>query len=446
MVKTANKNQRKFKIETKQKITLTSQQREALTAMLDFVASREKLFLLTGYAGCGKTTLIQCLFRELQLNGDKRKVVFTAPTNKAVKVLKNMANAWELDINCMTCFRLLGLKPKINKETGKEEFVRDYDVKASIDRYEIVVVDETSMVNQELWNLLFNEVQGLLNTTKLIFTGDKAQLPPVGEPESLVFSQISQTADLTEVVRFEGAIGVLTETIRNNLESPQLPLLKNEFNASKTKGIFVLNSQVWLKNLLKAFESDKYQRNPDYCRVLAWTNKRVNFLNQQIRQVIYGSEVPRFMEGERLMAMDTCLKNEEVLLASSAECEILEARIEKLENDWKIWSLLILDEEAKTKKLQVIHEESLAKLNQVLAKQAEIKNWEGFWKIKKQFHNVNYTYALTVHKGQGSTFENVFISLGDILRNPKIKERNQLLYVATSRAAERIFVEKNSGN
>ncbi|MBZ8181122.1 ATP-dependent DNA helicase [Oscillatoria salina] len=442
MVKTAKKRKRAFKIEKKQGITLTSQQREALEAMLNFVASREKFFLLTGYAGCGKTTLIQCLFRELQLNGDKRKVVFTAPTNKAVKVLKNMADAWELDIDCMTCFRLLGLKPKINQETGKEEFVRDPDVKASIDRYEIVVIDETSMVNQELWNLLFNEVQVLFNTTKLIFTGDKAQLPPVGESESLVFSQIDRTADLTEVVRFEGAIGVLTETLRNNLESYQLPLLKNDFNASKTKGIFVLNSRAWSTNMLKAFQSEKYLKNPDYCRVLAWTNKRVNYLNQQIRQAIYGSEVPRFVEGERLMAMDTCVKNEEILLPSSAECEILKAKIEQLENDWKIWSLLILDEEEKTKQLQVIHEDSWESFNQVLAKLAEIKNWEQFWKVKKQFHQVNYTYALTVHKGQGSTFENVFVSLEDILRNPKIKERNQLLYVATSRAAERIFVEK----
>jgi exodeoxyribonuclease-5 len=103
-------------------IRLNRQQRKALRALEAFTQSRDRLYLLTGYAGTGKTTLLQALIKRMRVEGDKRKIVFTAFSNKATKVLENMASQWELNIDCMTCCKLLGLRPDIDVTTGKQVF------------------------------------------------------------------------------------------------------------------------------------------------------------------------------------------------------------------------------------------------------------------------------------------------------------------------------------
>ncbi|MFM7323467.1 MAG: AAA family ATPase, partial [Nodosilinea sp.] len=99
--------------------SLTAEQQRALQALDAFVQGGEKLHLLTGYAGTGKTTLLQVFIQGLRQRGDDRPIVLTAFSNKATKVLTLMAAQWRLPIEAMTCCKLLGLRPEINEETGK---------------------------------------------------------------------------------------------------------------------------------------------------------------------------------------------------------------------------------------------------------------------------------------------------------------------------------------
>jgi len=92
-------------------IALTAEQMAALDALHEFVNSTEKLYLMTGYAGTGKTTLLQIFISGLREQGDDRKIVLSAFSNKATKVLATMADQWALDVDAMTCCTLLGLRP-----------------------------------------------------------------------------------------------------------------------------------------------------------------------------------------------------------------------------------------------------------------------------------------------------------------------------------------------
>ena len=80
---------------------------------------------MTGYAGTGKTTLLQALIARLQQQHDGRPIALTALSNKATKVLQAMAYRWGCEVDCMTCCKLLGLKPVIDKETGGQKFEPD---------------------------------------------------------------------------------------------------------------------------------------------------------------------------------------------------------------------------------------------------------------------------------------------------------------------------------
>lgn len=420
-------------------ITLNQQQWQALQELEAFIEGNEKLHLLTGYAGTGKTTLLQALIRRLRVKGDRRRIVFSAFSNKATKVLETMAAQWELAIDCMTCCKLLGLKPDIDQETGKQIFQLDEQGENRFDRYRLVIIDEASMINEEMWLLLTQAASQLHQQTQLLFVGDVAQLPPINEPESLVFNQIYNRSELTEVVRYGGAIGVLAESIRNNLTSRRLPRFVTQANGDRTEGIFVAPAAEWERLLVKAFQSDAYKTDPDYVRALAYTNARVNRLNQLIRSAIYGAETPRFVEGERLVANSPCLINDNIILQTSGECEVIEA-VTGQSGEWHVWFLQVVTDEGHLRNLMVLHELSQADYQRKLQLYAEEKRWREFWDLKLLFHDVTYAYCLTIHKSQGSTFQNVFVDVPNALVNRHIRERNQLLYVAVTRAAKRLFI------
>jgi exodeoxyribonuclease V len=89
----------------------------------------------------------------------------------------------------------------------------------------------------------------------------------------------------------------------------------------------------------------------------------------------------------------------------------------------------------------VLHESEQQRFQRELQRLADYKQWQDFWRLKQQrFANLNYSYALTIHKSQGSTFANVFVDLPNLMRDRNLKERNQLLYVAVTRAAKRLFI------
>jgi len=420
-------------------LALTVEQGAALEALDAFVQGTEKLYLLTGYAGTGKTTLLQAFVSGLRDRGDDRPIVLSAFSNKATKVLAAMAAQWRIEIDAMTCCKLLGLRPVIDEESGMQVFAIDRQQASQIDRYRLVIVDECSMINQELWELLVNAVSNLYRGTQILFVGDSAQLPPVNEPESACFRQIVHKSELTEVVRYGGAIAVIAEDMRRNLERDQLPRFASDTNADNTEGCFALPSPGWHDLLIRAFTSPAYQKNPDQVRALAYTNRRVAQLNQLIRSAIYGPNAQRFVPGERLIAVSPCLKEESIVLPTSGECEVLHIARSR-EGEWPLWLLEVETETGDDKTLRVLHESGQGEFKARLDFLAKEKRWMEFWDLQQRFHSVDYAYSLTIHKSQGSTFQDVFVDVPSMLANRNVIERNQLCYVAFTRAAKRLFL------
>ena len=241
------------------------------------------------------------------------------------------------------------------------------------------------------------------------------------------------------MARYGGAIGVIAEDIRRNLERDRFPRFQSDVNDDQTEGCFVLPRPAWERLMLRAFTSDAYQINPDQVRALAYTNRRVMQLNQKIRRAIYGPTALRFVPGERLIALNPCLDDEAIILPTSAECEVLEARRSR-DGEWPIWLLSVQTEDEEFRTLRVLHESGESELKLKLDLLAREKRWMEFWDFKQHFHVVDYAYSLTIHKSQGSTFQDVFVDLPSMNAYRNIIERNQLCYVAFTRAAKRLFI------
>jgi AAA domain/UvrD-like helicase C-terminal domain len=425
------------------KLNLNEQQSEAIQQMKQFIASEADLFLLQGFAGTGKTTTIQSLIRDAQSKKKKPKVVFTAPTNKAVKVLSRMSTAWSLrSVDTMTIHQLLGLQLKPSRDGGMKLEHKGIDY---LRHYDLIVLDEASMVNQELWTHIMFGLANSSCSAKLICMGDPAQLPPVGERESPVFS-ITDKAELTQVVRQakDNPVGELVDMARQAVYDPSVSIPKRS-NHDGNEGVWWIDRQEWLHHLIAAFKSKGFQTDADHVRALAWTNRVCDWLNDYVRTGIYGVKADPFVEDELLIAREPIFEDNEIVLSTSSECRVLS--VERSQRDgYQCWNLGVISDEGGTFTFPVLHRsererylQNLFDLEQKARQQWKRRNWQAYFDLKQQFASLDYGYAVTTHKSQGSTFQNVFVVDRDIDCNSNRGEAAQCRYVAYSRAAKRLF-------
>ena len=163
----------------KMSFKLNEEQTDTLSALSNFDHS----YVLKGYAGTGKTTVITHWVQQVRQRPDDvdildwhaPKIVLTAPTNKATNVLKDKAKEIKLPVYVQTIHSLLSLK----LVWRKSEQVLQQDSYGSDDfgEYDYVVIDEASMLNEELMDYIRAAVDAHHN--KVIFMGDPCQLPPI---------------------------------------------------------------------------------------------------------------------------------------------------------------------------------------------------------------------------------------------------------------------------
>ena len=170
---------------------LSPSQEIAKTKISDFLKSYDvtkNMFILEGSAGTGKSTVITYILNLPEYQN--KKVVYSATTNKAVSVLKKYSHEPDKYSFC-TIHKLLNIKRKIDN-SGRELFDVIVDDEThetiktkSIYQYDIIVIDESSMISCSLLNKLIKILEKIPG--KIIFLGDPAQLPPVNELNSLIF-------------------------------------------------------------------------------------------------------------------------------------------------------------------------------------------------------------------------------------------------------------------
>lgn len=319
-------------------ITLTSQQLIAMELMLDFATGKteERMFLLEGFAGTGKSSTWWNFYEQLIEDGKRYFVAVAAPTNKAVSVLGKMAPLHLRDkVEFATIHSLLGLTAEIDHE-GHETFKpkKQYDKRALFAAFNIVLIDEASMINNELWKLL-QQAMARYTSVKIIFMGDAAQLPPVNEEISPVFSQVSNRYALTQIIRYvaDKPIGKLVGVVRDWITGTEkqqsfqhilnVAVLDSKWNNTKTNRVYSLSDKDWLEGAIALFKSPEYEADSDYVRCICWTNKAVNYLNNQIRQAVYGDTEMPFVEGERLICTKPVFLNGELVLPTSTDLTVL---------------------------------------------------------------------------------------------------------------------------
>ena len=164
-------------------IVLNEDQLEVLEKLKTFVKSdNQHMFLMEGAAGTGKTTTISKFINWIFEESSLHNIAMSSPTHKALKVITEMCPPQHKgNITFSTLHSILGLKHEITKD-GKEIFVRDKNVMTKFPFFELVIIDESSMIADQLFNEM--EEQNY-RKIKVLFVGDSNQINPVNHSLSI---------------------------------------------------------------------------------------------------------------------------------------------------------------------------------------------------------------------------------------------------------------------
>jgi exodeoxyribonuclease V len=448
----------------------TRGQRTLLSKLAGFIMDKDsdQIFVIKGYAGTGKTTLVRSLVESLPaVNG---KTVLLAPTGRAAKVLSNYTKKQAVTIHKKIYHR----KPT---NDGGMAFQRQQNLHGST----IFIVDEASMISNSGGlsdggmfgggSLLDDLVQYVFSgiNCKLILIGDTAQLPPVGLDVSPALDIDYLKAsfyfkidwfELTEVVRQTEGSGILTNAtdIRNQIKSKLNG--KPHFTLNTFPDIFRIDGAELEDALNSAYNNYGAEASMVICR----SNKRANIFNQQIRARIRWQE-NELSSGDYMMVV----KNNYFWLSAESKAGFIangdivqltrvgniqemhgfrfaDVRMRMIDypDEPELETRLLLDtimsespalSQADNKKL---YESVALDYADIADRRLRLK------KIKEDsFFNalqVKFAYAITCHKAQGGQWPCVFVEQGYLTDEMINTEYLRWLYTAVSRATEKLYL------
>ncbi|WP_373725924.1 ATP-dependent DNA helicase [Bacteroides heparinolyticus] len=445
----------------------TPEQEFALKSLSGFLLAprNEAVFLLRGYAGTGKTSLVAALVRTL----DKlqQKSVLLAPTGRAAKVFSAYAQHPAFTIH-----------KKIYRQQSFSNEMNNFSVNDNLTTHTLYVVDEASMISNEglsgsmfgTGRLLDDLVQFVYSGQgcRLLLMGDTAQLPPVGEEQSpALFADILKgyglevlEADLTQVVRQERQSGILWNATRlRQLIAEESCYSLPKIRITGFADIKVLPGNELIDELSSCYDCD----GPDETIVICRSNKRANIYNSGIRaQVLWRED--ELNTGDLLMVAKNNYfwtgKEKEMDFIANGETAVVRRMRRTREmygfrfadvtlsfpdrDDFELEVNLLLD---------TLHTDApaLPKADNdrlfyaVLEDYSDVSSKRDRMKKMKAdpYYNalqVKYAYAVTCHKAQGGQWKNVFLDQGYMTDDLLTPDYFRWLYTAFTRATGTLYL------
>lgn len=474
--------------------SLNDQQKSALYELEKFIEDGGTEITLSGYAGTGKSTIIGIFSKWLNNRIGRGNIVYTAPTHRANVITKqNNPSA-----NVYTLSALFGFTPDTDEAMERESLdLNDLKFRAKNQmKYEpgqLIIIDEASMVQDGLYEYV-QEIIAKYNGS-VIYVGDSAQLRPVKSDHiSKVFTSdgVPQIT-LTKVER-TGDNPILKEATR--IRQGEGLSYQTDINDKGQGVLYTSNDTVINENLKQIISSEEFNADPLHFRVITATNAAAATYNSKIRSLRYGKFAKPFVKGDILMGYSNKLRkpdgsyrliNSMDYIVQNVRDTTVKFRTDKGTIEFKAFNLSIrpvggtimndfqltvIDKNEPDSKIFEIVEykdrlfkmAKEAKQNGQISRSRDLnqmaysvdnelnitKNLEdnqGRLKIRKA---IDYGYAQTVWKSQGSTYSKVLILSNEIdtfgYGRDVMQLRNELRYVAVSRAKNFVIINSEAEN
>jgi exodeoxyribonuclease V len=444
----------------------TDDQSDALKKIAGYVCdnNNDVIFLMTGYAGTGKTSVISSIVKTLDLL--RMRSVLLAPTGRAAKVLASYAGRQAFTIH-----------KKIYRQRSSKDGLGSFSLDRNLHKDTFFIVDEASMVSNSSGDsslfgsgrLLDDLIEYVYSGTecKLILVGDTAQLPPVGsnvspalDPATLAeygFGLIS--CELKQVVRQSETSGVLMNATRIRLQVAENDLVHPSINCIDYNDTLRITGEELIDEISTAYGTCGLEGTI----IVVNSNKQANRYNQGIRNRIFFRE-EEISPGDMVMVVKnnySIIDEEEDGPGFIANGDIAEVKkIRKYEERYgfRFADMVLkfpdynLEIESKVM-MDVLHldtpalpsEKNKELFQSVLADYLDIRTRRKQYAAVKNnpYFNalqIKFAYAVTCHKAQGGQWERVFIDQGMFNRNEITIDYLRWFYTALTRSTDRLYL------
>lgn len=455
---------------------LNSEQTKAFSELVKFInllqlnkdkglSSNPLYFLLNGPGGSGKTYLISNLIDLLDSTGLRFQVL--APTHKACNVIRQSLVGVDVD----TVAKFLGYTSDIDND-GETIVTYKWFEKPEIYKDDLLIIDECSMISKDQLEVLKH------TKINIIYVGDFCQINPVGEPISDVFN-----------LDFYGT-GTLVKNERikdENLAAIILDYRESVIKNHISKKCLVNTCRISSREAFNKLLIESFLNNPDTIYI-AYSNSQVKLYNDLIRKNLFSNTTDSYVSGERLIfstfyvadskkyytsqkvKIEKCQKVTLYLNCPKCVCskkfktnfinEVEPPSIERIEKcikchtppsivsykPFQFWSLQIEGSNESFYKPVEGMKEIYPILYKYRDRAKALKNkyvWADYYKFQNMLNvPLEYSYCITVHKSQGSGYQNVFVDMENIFWCKDEAEKLRLAYTAISRSQSSVYFFK----
>lgn len=471
---------------------LTLDQQVAYQGLIEFINKpydkNDYKRALIGAGGVGKTYLLRAVIQNCSINYSE--IGLSAPSHKACRVLHDNMRGINVNINTMQSD--FGLRPNYN--------IEDFDInnvafatsgRVKIKNYRLYIIDESSMIPKGFLGFIEDVLKK--ECCKIIYVGDDHQLPPVNknrpETESYAFKGV-KSYRLTQIVRqdADNPIRELCDMLRKDIDNHTCNFINyiyrvhSKFDNTMTKGFVVYGKNDFIKEVITQFSDEAITHNTDYVKVVAFTNIAVAYYNKLIREnIIKDADKSVITTNDLITSYSTIVNEFKEDIIKNSEDYIVKEIANYTHPDYDIKGFMVKFQQVFggniTSPLFVLDHRDLYSLtayckvcenliNKAKNAHANMRatKWKAYYKFKDSCllltniakpngysskiaftRDLDYGFAITANKAQGSTYNVTMVDVNDIVYDkygnhyPNIDDINKRLYVAVSRAKEKVI-------
>lgn len=462
-------------------ITYNKEQQSAIVNAVSFLKTNTdptQYYVIEGKAGTGKTTIAKEILKEFE----DEQIYVAAVSHKAKGVIKSSFGDDTRGKKFFSIAGLLGMKGINDNDTQTTKFQVGLKVPLLDNPPALLVIDEASMITEDVLKKIININSSLSRPFQMLFFGDIGQIQPIRDEQSEFYRTHKDLLNKKSDIFNSKHKSKLITRVRQGEANPILPyadyfwensqkenpelnptqhIVRNNQITDKGSLLFSNSESEVLNSVIKAVKNAVGKGLTNHVKIVTYHVNEKTELNQKIHEALFGKDSD-YSKGDMLILNSPYdLPDVNATMENSSEIQIKSIQDEDTD-EFGVHTLYLetngtaytrTGNEQKDCVIQVVSRNDIGLYNQKLQELASYAKrqtnralkkqaWSDFWEYKGRYADVDFGYAITAHKSQGSTYDIVVVDEKDIMGTTATsnQEKSELIYTALTRPRKTAIV------
>lgn len=462
-------------------ITYNKEQQSAIVNAVSFLKTNTdptQYYVIEGKAGTGKTTIAKEILKEFE----DEQIYVAAVSHKAKGVIKSSFGDDTRGKKFFSIAGLLGMKGINDNDTQTTKFQVGLKVPLLDNPPALLVIDEASMITEDVLKKIIDINSSLSRPFQMLFLGDIGQIQPIRDEQSEFYRTHKGLLNKKSDIFNSKHKSKLITRVRQGEANPILPyadyfwensqkenpelnptqhIVRNNQITDKGSLLFSNSESEVLNSVIKAVKNAVEKGLTNHVKIVTYHVNEKTELNQKIHEALFGKDSD-YSKGDMLILNSpydlpdvnaTMENSSEIQIKSIQDTDVDEFGVHTLYLETNGTAYTRTGNEQKDCVIQVVSRNDIGLYNQKLQELASYAKrqtnralkkqaWSDFWEYKGRYADVDFGYAITAHKSQGSTYDIVVVDEKDIMGTTATsnQEKSELIYTALTRPRKTAIV------